>query len=978
MVMRTETQLMVSGLNCQGIENKKIRIEEMLSRAKVDILCVSETWLTPNVASDRVDLPGFTFYRRDRNTGMLHGGCGIFVRSCLQAKRRHDLEDNNFEATVVEVGSAHKTVTICSFYRRGLDSLPEFANYLDGLFRRMRNKPLFLVGDINSNFLEKRSADTILLTTLFVSYGAKQLVSEPTRVSHNSLTNQTSASLLDIIVSNRPNLCSHVTVPPKFSDISDHGATMCQYQITIPKLTQKNHYVRDTCSRNIEKFVQKILAIDFSTIDRGNVTDASFMYNEIIEIAVSECFPFKSFKTTEKHLPSVTPFILAQIQKKYDLLRVARRVTATADDRRLFNVQSNLVRRMCLAVQKNHITDQVRAARNDPANVWKILYKSLPIKQESKLDNPVFIVDGVKITDNLASANILNQHFASVGIRLASALPPAVNDPLEYVTPPANAELFNFQPASVQEIHKFISNISSQKSSGDIIPFRILKQTVDCIATPITTIVNKSFSEAHVPPKLKHAIVSALFKSGDKELVSNYRPISVLPIAAKALEHCAHKQISEFLENKGLYRYQSAYRKAHSTEMALNFVMGEIYENLENRKHVVIVFIDLAKAFDTINHDILLRKLAVFGVTGRAQEWFRSLLTNRSQSVKIDTAISNPLSLNVGIPQGSALGPCLFNFFMNDINSFMPMADGQLPPQLFADDTALLFSGEHASSAHINRCLDLIMTWMISNRLTLNASKTKYMLFGEKFLTEELEIYIRNEPVERVSHYKYLGFRMQDNLSHQLHIDSVVQSISRINGILFSNRTVLTNQINEAIVTALVISKISYCDTVYGQAASTKLAKLDIAYRKIIKTTYRLPLCFPTNLVYRRKFKPLLLLRQLNAAKASFRILTFQCPLYMYGVISHVSPGVRRRPERAVAQRNRNYIVPFARSERYTHSIRYWAPFRLNIVPERIINDSLQHRDSLNYFKISYLKLLCTHFEQIIWSRDREAAGTLL
>jgi hypothetical protein len=970
--------LVVSGLNCQGIENKKIRLEDMVVRAKIDILCVNETWLTSNVSSDRVNLPNFTFHRRDRTTGLQHGGCGLFVSNDLAAKRRSDLEDDQFEALVVEVGCSNKTVTVCSFYRRGLDSLPEFANFLDGFFRRMRNKPFLLIGDINSNFLDKRSPDTILLSTLFASYGAKQLVKGPTRIYHNAMTDRTSESLIDIIVSNRPNMCSRVSVPPKFSDISDHSAIMCNYQTVIPKIPKRQHYMRDTCSRNIFKFVQLISETNFRPIENADVITASQMYDNLIDEAVAQCFPYKHFKTTEKHLPTMTPYMLAQIQKKYELLRVARRVTATADDRRRFNVQSNLVRRMAAAVQKTYITDQVRAARNDAANVWKILYKTLPIKNESKVEDITLSVDNRKISGNLDIATAFNVHFSSVGNRLASALPPAPKDPLDFVQPPTDNQVFSFQNVSVQEILKFLRGISPSKSSGDTIPFRVLKEVVHHIAQPITTIVNKSFMESIIPSQLKHATVSALFKAGEKDIVTNYRPISVLPIAAKALEHCAHEQISQFLEHKGLYRYQSAYRKAHSTEMALNFVTSEIYENLENKMRVVIVFIDLAKAFDTIDHNILLRKLEIFGVTGRAQTWFRSLLNNRTQSVKLNGCISDASNLDIGIPQGSALGPCLFNFFMNDIGNYSVTPEGQLPPQLFADDTALIFSGRHANSVSINQALTNLMTWMTSNRLTLNASKTKYMLFGKNLCPSDLDIRIGNEPVERVNDYKYLGFHIQDNLSHQLHIQKVIQSVARINGILYSNRTVLTPQINEAIVTALVLPKISYCDTVYGKAASSNIAKLDIAYRKIIKTSYRLPLCYPTNLVYRKKFRPLLLLRQLNAAKASFRILTGQCPLYMTGIILQVSPGVRRRPERAVAARNRRYIVPFARTERYTHSIRFWAPERLNQVPEHIINVSLQHRFPLEKFKKSYSMFICDIFNETVWSRECEITNLIL
>jgi hypothetical protein len=960
-------------LNVQSLQHKTLDIEYFLKAEKIDLLCVGETWLTEYICNANINIAGYTFHRKDRSNGMLHGGVGMYIKSDLAAKRRPDLESERIEAVVLETGSGNEKLYVCSFYRRNLDRLQDFIDFVEQLIRKIENKPILLVGDVNVNFLDKRNINTVLLTTLFVSYGAKQFVREATRYSNVDAHND-QRSLIDIIVSNRPHLCvGPARVHRLYDKLSDHLPTTIVVKTKVERIPQHSHHSRDFKRANIDKFIEAISNVDFSFNQSETCSSFCSQYESTIQSIVDSCFPYIKFKTTDKHLPQLTPHMSEQIKLKYDLLTKMRRPTATREDRIAFNRQSNYVRRLSITVRRNHITEQIKRNENDSAHLWKVLRAQLPLKSQNDMHSIALNIDGALCNDQERVANALNEHFSSVGQTLATRLPQPTVDALSFVPHPVDTSSFAINPVTRSSILEYLAHIPLQKSIGDDVPFRILKQVAAVIAAPLADIVNKSFSEAQVSPSLKSATVTALFKAGERSSMNNYRPISVLPLAAKCLEHSINEQLTNFLLRKNMYKYQSAYKKGHSTEMALSFVTNAVYKYMEANEPVVLVFIDLSKAFDTIPHDILLQKLERYGIRGHPLTWFKSLLSDRSQAVKIRATLSTKRPVTVGIPQGSALGPTLFNLFMNDIEHYCDIPNDQIPPLLFADDTALIFSGKYVNSDTINSSLEKLKIWMISNRLTINGSKTKFMAFGQH---PNLALEIDGEQIEQVAEFKYLGFILQSNLSQQLYIDSIVSKINKMNGIIYGNRMFLTSDLNERLVNALALPIVSYCDTLLTNVPPCQLSRLDTAYRKLLKNVYRLPLDFPTNLVYRRRFLPLILYRQINAATFCLKILTHNCAPYLHDLFEHIT--TRRRHTRAVAEPPRRYLVPRARTDRFKKSISFWGPNLLNSVSENLITTSLTKREPAKYFKEHYKTLLTAVFRRMVWSRELELSGVVL
>ena len=255
------------------------------------------------------------------------------------------------------------------------------------------------------------------------------------------------------------------------------------------------------------------------------------------------------------------------------------------------------------------------------------------------------------------------------------------------------------------------------------------------IAQPLALIINQSLNTGQVPSILKIAKVKPVYKKNDNTICDNYRPISLLPIVSKIFERVVHKQLSLYLsENKLLFKSQHGFRQNHSTETATLELVDKVMKHLDNNETPISIFIDLSKAFDTLNHDILLHKLSFYGIRGTALNWFSSYLSNRYQFVEYLNCKSTKLPITTGVLQGSILGPLLFNIYMNDISQASSVFDFLL----YADDTTLTCSfeklqvqgrNENIISAALNDELDKILVWLTVNKLSLNPSKTKYIIF---------------------------------------------------------------------------------------------------------------------------------------------------------------------------------------------------------------------------------------------------------
>ena len=299
----------------------------------------------------------------------------------------------------------------------------------------------------------------------------------------------------------------------------------------------------------------------------------------------------------------------------------------------------------------------------------------------------MFLIDGHQVTNMTSIANKFNEYFTSVGSNLTNAIDtrgkPAYTS---YLRVPS-ITAFNFTYTNSDEVRILINNLKPKQSAGhDSISSKLLKDIGHIIAPTLSVIINQSLYTEIFPKQLKIAKVIPLFKKGEETSIENYRPLSLLSSISKVFERVVFNQLYQYLDvNNLLFDSQYGFRKQHSTELAALELIDRIHKSMDNGQIPVSIFLDLSKAFDTLDHTILLSKLKHYGIKNKAFQWFNSYLSNRHQYVEFEGARSETLGLEMGVPQGSILGPLLFIIYVNDMHT----VSNKFTFITYADDTTL-------------------------------------------------------------------------------------------------------------------------------------------------------------------------------------------------------------------------------------------------------------------------------------------------
>ena len=438
------------------------------------------------------------------------------------------------------------------------------------------------------------------------------------------------------------------------------------------------------------------------------------------------------------------------------------------------------------------------------------------------------------ITDPHLIADNLNDYFVSIGSSLAAAIPSTAVDYTKYL----NKSYINsmaFSPTTPNEIISIVSQFQNKSSAGyDDIPVNLIKSIIACISVPLSSIINHSLINGIFPDSLKIAKVCPLFKCGDHKIAANYRPISVLPAFSKIFETVVSLRLTSYFTSQNIFSpCQYGFRKNHSTYMPLLEMYDKITQAIDIKHYSIGIFIDLAKAFDTIDHNLLLNKLRHYGVRGTVLAWFASYLSNRSQFVRVNSCSSGCKPICMGVPQGSVLGPLLFIIFINDLAACLT----HLSPLLFADDTNLFYSNADIDVLRttVDQELLKLSEWFHCNHLSLNVMKTNYILFGSRLVPLNCQICIDKQPLVRLYSVKFLGVIVDSGLRWNLHIDYICSKIAKGLGAMYRINNIIPHKLLLSLYYSMIYPYLNYCCIVWGVAAPSILEKLVVLQKRAVR-----------------------------------------------------------------------------------------------------------------------------------------------
>ena len=392
---------------------------------------------------------------------------------------------------------------------------------------------------------------------------------------------------------------------------------------------------------------------------------------------------------------------------------------------------------------------------------WKIL-KEVTNKGNKSTDINEVLFEGEKVTEAKIIPEAFNHHFASIGGELPSEIPEPKMQSCDYLSKTGKfTSGFRFKKIHPKSVFAILSKLKNGKANGmSMIPNKILKSAKDIISESLTDIFNASLESNTFPDDLKVAKVTPIFGNGERNDLQNYRPISVLCTVARVLEKPIYQQVCDYLmENSILNNCQWGFRSSYSTALALIDCTNNWLSGIDNGKINSTILLDVKKAFDTIDHDILLRKLSHYGISHTELEFFRSYLCNRLQCCSVNGHTSSFKMINSGVPQGSILGPLLFIIYVNDL----PLRIENCHVTMYTDDTRSSNGISTVEDITRNFIPDFknVMDWSKVNNLSLNVKKTEFILTGTTQnilkIGDLLAIRVQGPTVKRVYKAKYLG-----------------------------------------------------------------------------------------------------------------------------------------------------------------------------------------------------------------------------
>ena len=496
-------------------------------------------------------------------------------------------------------------------------------------------------------------------------------------------------------------------------------------------------------------------------------------------------------------------------------------------------------KKVSLAAKTTFYKEKFDTRMNNTKQLWTNLNKIGSLGKTKSNTNIIEIIyNSEKFAKPQDICDKLNEYFCSVGANLIHSLKPCDQRDFEKYCPHPSKDSMFCSPVLPDEVAKIIQKFPNSKAPGqDNIGAKILKEISNQLVMPLAYLFNLSFTTGEVPEQLKIAKVIPVYKKGERNLPENYRPISLLSIFDKIMEKLMYARLSNFLENnKVLYKYQFGFRKNHSTSQAVMELIDDIYQHRDNHQVSMGIYLDLKKAFDTVNHSILLKKLEIYGIRGIILKWFTSYLSNRTQYTVLNKYQSKQECINYGVPQGSVLGPLLFLVYVNDIQ--FAISGSEIVVKLFADDTNLFLHStdlaELFDRANVN--MTRLYNWFIANRLSLNLDKTCYSLFGCR--NEDLAVfnlYVSGKAIRNVECCKYLGIFIDSELKWQEHIDFIHNKLVKFTSIFYKIRIKLPYEILKMIYFAFVHSHIFYGIEVYGNTTANRLSKLKVLNNKLLR-----------------------------------------------------------------------------------------------------------------------------------------------
>ena len=941
-------------LNINTLQNKIVDLRSIAKDIDFAFLAISETKLNDSYPSAQFLIDGYYNpheFRRDRpyNSG---GGLLVYIRKGIPCKRLRKFEHPDIEAIIVEIQIGSRKWCVISIYRSE-DVTPgifieKLSQSVDQILDSYEN--LIILGDININSFDKSASKFRHLGTFCDTYGMTNLVKEPTCFQSETPTS------IDVILTNKPRSFMHTkSIVNGLSDFHSLIMTMLKAQVSKLDPVQINY-------RNFKDFDEIAFKLELSqslnAIDFDQDTNDYNKFLAIFQGSLERHAPMKSKTLRGNDAPFMTNALRREIKHRSRLRNIARKEN-TGEAKRAYCSQRNKCTKLRRASIKSYFKRGLSMGRNSKS-YWKTISPFLTNKGTHGNEDYILEENNVLVRDPNSIGDIFIEYYTNI-VEHATGIPP-VNIPSpengdlidtilsHYESHPSilsiqNMDLnstFKLPLANEKDIENIIKNLDTSKAMGiDNIPARLVKQSADVIYRPLTKILNKSIEKDNFPDPMQIGKITPVYKSGKENSRLNkkdYRPVSVLTVFSKIFERYILNQMLEHV-NTILSDKISAYRKGYSSQHVLLKLTEEWRKHLDRNQIVGAVLMDLSKAFDCIPHDLLIAKLSAYGFDKNTLKFFLSYLKGRKQSVNIKGKLSSFMDVLAGVPQGSILGPVIFNIFINDMQNIFD----KCCLNNYADDNTL---DTHASTVpelvdSLEKDSQKAINWFKSNHMIANPDKFKAIIITKNGSdTSGIELKINDDIIHTQKEVMLVGVTLDNKLSLAPHISTICKrAANQLNSIKRLNKH-FDAETKKHFVRTYVLSHFNYCPLVWHFCGNGSIHKMEKIQERALRFVFNDYTSEYKDMLQRNGESTLYLKRVRIMAQEVYKAINNQSPKYVKELLSE-------RNSRYSNRRPLDLYIPRVNQEKFGYkSYTFEAPSVWNSLDLEI-----RKAENLNDFK---------------------------